>query len=171
MPRDRNTQLVKSLFKLNLAYLYSSNFILRDLLVNYFCDVMLTFFSCSAHISWVCCYSFLILIVLSLTFFSVLSLLLSKAWQPILCKGPSYTSVKVFFSVSTQPQLLEVESPGDVSILNQTLLHLVFFFVLFFSLLSFIWLLYSCENWIELNYFPLPLHLNTKPKLVCTYLP
>jgi hypothetical protein len=133
MPRDRNTQLVKSLFKLNLAYLYSSNFILRDLLVNYFCDVMLTFFSCSAHISWVCCYSFLILIVLSLTFFSVLSLLLSKAWQPILCKGPSYTSVKVFFSVSTQPQLLEVESPGDVSILNQTLLHLVFF--LFFSFL------------------------------------
>jgi hypothetical protein len=74
--RDRNTQLAKFLFKLNLVSLYSPNLILCDLLVNYFELLCSIFLSRSAHLSWVCCHSLLILSALSLTFFSVLSLLL-----------------------------------------------------------------------------------------------
>jgi hypothetical protein len=64
----------------------------------------------------VCCHSLLVLSMLSLTFFSVLSFLLPIGLAAFLCKGPSSTSVKLFFSISAQPQLLEVESPGDVDI-------------------------------------------------------
>jgi hypothetical protein len=66
--------------------------------------------------------------------------------NPFVCKGPSYTSVKLFCSVSAQPQLLEVDSSGDVCILSRTPLHLVFLFDIFFSFLSFLKLLYSYEN-------------------------
>jgi hypothetical protein len=53
------------------------------------------------------------------------------------CKGSSSKSVKLFFSVLVQPQLLEIGSSGDVGILNRTPLHLVFLFDLFFSFLFF----------------------------------
>jgi hypothetical protein len=76
----------------------------------------------------VCCHSSLVL--------SVLSLLL-----PINLISHFYVRDQVvqvyyyFFSVLAQPQLLEVGSPEDVDILNRTLLHLVFLFDLFFSLI------------------------------------
>jgi hypothetical protein len=64
--------------------------------------------------------------VLSLTFYfecvvthifeCVVTLVTDRFGSPFLCKGSSSTSVKLFFSVSAQPQLLEVESPGDVGI-------------------------------------------------------
>jgi hypothetical protein len=38
-----------------------------------------------------------------------------------LCKGPSYTNVKTLFNISAQPQLLDVEGPGDVSIVKAEL--------------------------------------------------
>jgi hypothetical protein len=38
-----------------------------------------------------------------------------------LCKGPSSTSVKTLFNISVQPQLLEVEGPGDVGIVKAEL--------------------------------------------------
>jgi hypothetical protein len=84
--------------------------------------------------------------------------------NPFLCKGPSFTSVKLIFSVSVQTHFLEVGSPGDVDILSRTPLHIVFLFDLFFFF-SFLRLLYYCENFIELNYLPLPLHFNTKPQI------
>jgi hypothetical protein len=94
----------------------------------------------------------------------VVTFVTDRLSSPFLCKWPSSISVKLFFSVSAQPQLLEVENLGDVRILSRTPLHLLFLFDPFFFL-SFIWLLYSCENWIELNYFSLPLHLKTKSQI------
>jgi hypothetical protein len=117
--RDWNTQLAKSLFKLNLASLYSPNLILRDLLEN-------IFLSCSAH---------LVLSVLSLIFLSVLSLLLPIGLATHFCKGPSSTSVKTLFNISTQPQLLEVEGSGDVGIVKTELRYILcsYLSLLFFS--------------------------------------
>jgi hypothetical protein len=95
--RDWYTKLAKSLFKLNLASLYSPNLILRDLLEN-------IILSCSAHLFlsvlsltfWVCCHSSFFS-VLSLTFFSVMSLLLPIGLTAYFYKGPSSTSVKTLF--------------------------------------------------------------------------
>jgi hypothetical protein len=116
--------------------------------------------SCSAHL--------LVLSVLSLTscFECVVTLVTDRIDSSFLCKGPSSTSVKLFFSVSAQPQLLEVGSFGDVGIFKPnsvTSCVLIWFF--FFSFLLFLWLLYSYENWIELNYLPLSLHLSTKSQI------
>jgi hypothetical protein len=68
----------------------------------------------------------------------IVTLVIDRLGCPFLCNRPSSTSVKLFFSVSAQPQLLEVESPGDVGILNRIPLHLMFLFDLFFSFLSFL---------------------------------
>jgi hypothetical protein len=38
-----------------------------------------------------------------------------------LYKGPSSTSVKTLFNILAQPQLLEVEGPGDVDIVKAEL--------------------------------------------------
>jgi hypothetical protein len=67
------------------------------------------FLSCSAH---------LFLSVLSLTscFECVVTLVTDRLGSPFLYKGPSSTSVKLVFSISAQPQLLEIGSPGDVDI-------------------------------------------------------
>jgi hypothetical protein len=56
--------------------------------------------------------------VLSFTscFECVVTLITDTLDNPILCKESSSRSVKLFFSVSAQSQLLEVESPGDVDI-------------------------------------------------------
>jgi hypothetical protein len=95
----------------------------------------------------------------------VVTLITDRLDSPFVCKGLSSISVKLFFSVSAQPQLLEIESFRDMDIVSRTLLHLVFLFDLFFYFLSFLWLLYSYENWIELNYLSLPFHLNTKSQI------
>jgi hypothetical protein len=68
--------------------------------------------------SLVCCHSLLVLNVLSLTFLSVLTLLLPISLAAHFCKGTSSTSVKTLFNISAQPQLLEVEGPGDVGIVK-----------------------------------------------------
>jgi hypothetical protein len=75
------------------------------------------FLSCSAH---------LFLSVLSLTsyfecvvthlFECVVTLVTDRLGNSFLCKGPSSTSVKLVFTISAQPQLLEVGSLGDVDI-------------------------------------------------------
>jgi hypothetical protein len=108
-PRDRNTQLAKFLFKLNLAYLHSPNLILRDLLVNCFELLCSSFLSVLSLTSCFEC-------VVTHLFECVVTLSTDRLGNPFLCKGPSSTSVKLFLSVSAQPQLLEVESPGDVGI-------------------------------------------------------
>jgi hypothetical protein len=79
--------------------------------------------------------------------------------NPFLYKRPNSTSVKLFFSVSAQPQLLEIESLENVGIVGRTPLYLMFLFNLFFFSLCF-----SCYIFVEneLNYFPLSLHLNIK---------
>jgi hypothetical protein len=41
----------------------------------------------------------------------------------------------------------------------------MFLFYIYFFFLTFLWLLYSCENWIDLNCILPPLHLNTKPQI------
>jgi hypothetical protein len=72
--------------------------------------------------------------VLSLTFFSVLSLLLPIDLAAHFCKGPSSISVKTFLNISAQPQLLEVEGPGDVDIVKAELRYILcsyFIFTLF----------------------------------------
>jgi hypothetical protein len=65
---------------------------------------------------------------------SVLSLLLSIGLAAHFCKGPSSTSVKPFLNISAQPQLLEVEGPGDVGIVKSELRYILcscFIFTLF----------------------------------------
>jgi hypothetical protein len=115
-----------------------------------------------------------LLSALSLTFLecvvtrllSVLSLLLPIGLATHFYKGPSSTSVKPFLNVSAQPQLLEVEGPGDVGVLLKP--NSVTSCVLVLSsrsFLTFLWLLYSCENWIDLNRIPLSLHLKIKPQI------
>jgi hypothetical protein len=66
----------------------------------------------------------------------VVTLVIDRLVRLFLCKELSSTSVKLFFSVSAQPQLLEVGSPEDIGIVSRTPLHIVFLFD-FFSLLSF----------------------------------
>jgi hypothetical protein len=48
----------------------------------------------------------------------VITLITDRLVSPFLCKGQNSISVKLFFSVSAQPQLLEVGSPEDVDILS-----------------------------------------------------
>jgi hypothetical protein len=43
---------------------------------------------------------------------------------PFLCKVPSSTSIKTLFNISAQPQLLEVEGPGDIGIVKVELVTL-----------------------------------------------
>jgi hypothetical protein len=78
--------------------------------------------------------------VLSLTsyFECVVTLVTDRFDSLFLCKRLNSTSIKLFFSVSIQPQLLEVWSPKNIVILNQTPLHLMFLFNLFFSFISLI---------------------------------
>jgi hypothetical protein len=45
--------------------------------------------------------------------------------SPFLCKGPNSTSVKTLFNISAQPQLLEVEGPGDVGIVKAELCYIL----------------------------------------------
>jgi hypothetical protein len=60
---------------------------------------------------------FLFLSVLSLTLFECVVTLVTDRFDSLfLYKRPSSTSVKLFFSVSAQPQLLEVDSPEDVGV-------------------------------------------------------
>jgi hypothetical protein len=68
-------------------------------------------------------------------FFSVLSLVLPIGLAAHFCKGPSSTSVKTFFNISAQPQLLEVEGPGDVGIVKVELCYILcsYFIFIFFS--------------------------------------
>jgi hypothetical protein len=80
------------------------------------------------------------------------------------CKGPSSTSVKTFCNISAQPQLLEVEGPGDVGIVKTGLCYILCSCFIFIFLI-FLWLIYSCENLIDLNCIPLPLHLNIKSQI------
>jgi hypothetical protein len=85
-----NTQLVKFLFKFNLASLYSPNLILRDLLEN-------IFFNCSAHLFECVVTHFLFLSALSLTIFEcVVTLVTDRLNNSFLYKGPSSTSIKLF---------------------------------------------------------------------------
>jgi hypothetical protein len=81
-----------------------------------------------------------LLSVLSLTFLSVLSLLLPIGLVAHFCKGPSSTSVKPFLNISAQPQLLEVEGPGDVGIVEAELRYILcsYFIFTFFSHVSLI---------------------------------
>jgi hypothetical protein len=79
----------------------------------------------------VCCHLLLVLSVLSLTFFSVLSLLLPIGLAAHFCKRPSSTSVKTFFNISAQPQLLEVEGLRDVGIVKEELCYILCFYFIF----------------------------------------
>jgi hypothetical protein len=78
--------------------------------------------------------------VLSLTFLSVLSLLLPIGLATHFCKGSSSTSVKTLFNISAQPQLLEVDGPGDVAIVKAELRYILrsCLSLLFFSHISLI---------------------------------
>jgi hypothetical protein len=84
-----------------------------------------------------CCHSFLVLSVLSLTFLSVLSLVLPIGLTTYFCKGPSCTSVKTIFNISAQPQLLEVEGLGDVDIVKPELRYILCSCFIFTSLFSY----------------------------------
>jgi hypothetical protein len=56
--------------------------------------------------------------------------------SPFFCKRPSSTSVKIFFNISTQPQLLEVEGPRDIGIIKAELRYILcscFIFTFLFS--------------------------------------
>jgi hypothetical protein len=130
---------------LNLASLYSPNLVLHDLLVNYFWAVMLTFLKLQ-------CSPFLSVLLLTSCFECVVTLVTDRLDSPFLCKELSYTNVKLFFSVSAQPQLLEVGSLENVGILSRTSLHLVFLFDLFFSLIFLIAIFLWELNRIELYF-------------------
>jgi hypothetical protein len=74
--------------------------------------------------------------MLSLTFFSVLSLVLPIGLAAYFYKGPSSISVKTLFNISAQPQLLEVEGPEDVGIVKAKLRYILcscFIFTFLFS--------------------------------------
>jgi hypothetical protein len=117
--------------------------------------VLNSFLSCSTHYFLVCCHS---------RFECIVTRVIDRLDSPFLCKGSSSTSVKTLFNISAQPQLLKIEGPGDVGIVKVELCYILCFYLIF-SFLTFVWLLYSCENWIDLNYIPLPLHLNIKPQI------
>jgi hypothetical protein len=155
--RDRNTQLVKFLFKLNLASLYSPNLILRDILV-------IRFLSCGAHLSWTVVLTFFLSVlsliscfecVITHLFECIVTLITDRLDNQFLCKGSSSTSVKLFFNILAQPQLLEVESPGDVGIFkpNSVTSCVLVWSFLFFSHISliaiFLWELYSAIITVE----------------------
>jgi hypothetical protein len=59
--------------------------------------------------------------VLTSCFECVVTRVTDKLGSPFLCKGPSSISVKIIFNISAQPQLLEVEGPGDVGIVKAEL--------------------------------------------------
>jgi hypothetical protein len=61
--------------------------------------------------------------------------------------------------------LLEVEGPGDIGIVKPELCYILCSCFIFIFFLTFLWLLYSCENWIDLNRISLPLYLNIKPQI------
>jgi hypothetical protein len=103
-------------------------------------------------------------VVLTSCFECVVTLVTDRLDSPFLCKGSSSTSVKTLFNISAQPQLLEVEGLGDVGIIKAELRYILCSCLIFFFL-TFLWLLYSCENWIDLNCISLPLHLNIKSQI------
>jgi hypothetical protein len=74
----------------------------------------------------------------------------------ILCKGPSSISVKTLFNISAQPQLLEVEGPGDVGIVKAELRYILCSYFIFTFIFS---------HFFDLNCILLPLHLNIKPQI------
>jgi hypothetical protein len=69
-------------------------------------------------------------------FFSVLSLVLPIGLVAHFCKGPSSTSVKTLFNISAQPQLLEVEGPGDLGIVKAELRYILCSYFIFIFLFS-----------------------------------
>jgi hypothetical protein len=71
---------------------------------------------------------------------SVLSLLLPIGLTAHFYKEPSFTSVKTIFNISAQPQLFEVEGPGDVGIVKVELRYILCscFIFYFFSHISLI---------------------------------
>jgi hypothetical protein len=86
--------------------------------------VLIYFFYCVVtHICFEC-------VVIHL-FECVVTLIIDRLGNPFLCKGLSSTSVKLFFSISAQPQLLEVESSENVGIVSRILLYFMFLFDLF----------------------------------------
>jgi hypothetical protein len=88
--------------------------------------VLNSFLSCSAHYFWVCCHS---------NFECVVTRVTDRLDGPFLCKRPSSTSVKTLFNISAQPQLLEVEGPGDVGIVKAEFRYILCscFIFIFFS--------------------------------------
>jgi hypothetical protein len=72
--------------------------------------------------------------------FSVLSLSITNRFDNSFSfKGSSSTSIRYFIlSISAQPQLLKIESPGDVDIVGRTPLYLTFLFDLSFFLSHYI---------------------------------
>jgi hypothetical protein len=72
-----------------------------------------------------------------LSFLSVLSLVLPIVLAAHFCKGPSSTSVKTLFNMSTQPQLLEVEGSGDVGIVKAELRYILYYCFIFTFLFSY----------------------------------
>jgi hypothetical protein len=70
-------------------------------------------------------------------FLSVLSLVLPISLTTHFCKGSSSTSVKTLFNISAQPQLLEVEGPGDVGIVKAELRYILCSYFIFTFLFSY----------------------------------
>jgi hypothetical protein len=81
--------------------------------------------------------SLIFLSVLSLIFLSVLSLLLPIGLTVHFYKGPSSTSVKTFFNISAQPQLLEIEGLVDVGIVKAELRYILCSYFIFTFLFSY----------------------------------
>jgi hypothetical protein len=90
--------------------------------------------------------------VVTHVFECVVTRVTDRLGSSFLCKGPTSTSVKTFFNISTQPQLLEVEGPGDVGIVKVELRYILcscFIFTFLFSyffIAIFLWEL----NWFKL---------------------
>jgi hypothetical protein len=61
----------------------------------------------------------------------VLSLVLPIVLAAHFYTGPSSTSVKTLFNMSAQPQLLEVEGPGDVGIVKAELRYILYYCFIF----------------------------------------
>jgi hypothetical protein len=59
--------------------------------------------------------------VLTSCFECVVTRVTDRLDSSFLCKRPSFTSVKALFNILAQPQLLEVEGPGDVDIVKAEL--------------------------------------------------
>jgi hypothetical protein len=67
-----------------------------------------------------------------------LSLVLPIGLAAHFYKGPSSTSVKTFFNISAQPQLLEVEGPRDVGIVKAELRYILCSYFIFTFFLTFL---------------------------------